>query len=121
LESAQIGVTRNIGGSPAPQPSEILLTKTIDSSSAYLLAEALWGSGTPVRIDFIKTSSKKAEVYLTVKMENTKISHYSVSDRGGSSDSLPMESLSLTFRKVTWGATPSVSPHKTAPQLQTAR
>jgi type VI secretion system secreted protein Hcp len=105
LNSCQWGVGRGIssptGGSAdressAPSVSEIVVTKSTDVASTKVLNEAYQGEGQKVQIDFCKTDKGKLEVYLTLNLENTMISGYSVSSGGDR----PTESLSLNFTKV---------------------
>ena len=105
LNSVQWGVGRGISSptgasadreSSAPSVSEITVTKDTDASSPKLLNEALQGEGKKVVIDFCKTDKGKLEVYLTITLENTMVSGYSLSSGGDR----PSESVSLNFTKV---------------------
>jgi len=105
LNSVQWGVGRGItsptGGSAdressAPSISEVVATKSTDVASTKLLNEAYQGEGKKVQIDWCKTDKGSLEVYLTVTLENTMISGYSMSSGGDR----PTESLSLNFTKV---------------------
>jgi type VI secretion system secreted protein Hcp len=105
LNSCQWGVGRGISSptgasadreSSAPSVSEIVVTKSTDVSSPKVLNEAYQGEGQKVQIDFCKTDKGKLEVFLTLNLENTMISGYSVSSGGDR----PTESLSLNFTKV---------------------
>ena len=105
LHSAQFGVGRGIGSptgaaanreSSAPSVSEFVVTKNTDKSSHALFRESLEGEGDTVQIDFCKTDKGKLEVYLTVTMENTLVSGFSMSSGGDK----PSESISLNFTKV---------------------
>src|SRR5215470_344010 len=77
LQSAQIGA----GGRPAPSPgngmsvSEIVVTKTTDSSSPQLFKESLFGEAKKVIIDFVKIDGGRA--YLRLELEGTLISSFS--------------------------------------------
>ena len=95
VQSAQMGSHRG----NAPSVSEIVITKYQDSSSTHLFREALSGSGKKVTIDFTKTDGT---VYMTVELEGTLISSYSLSGNGGDPHSKPMETLSLNFTKITF-------------------
>ena len=105
LNSCQWGIGRGIssptGGSndresSAPSVSEVVVTKNTDVSSTKVLNEGYQGEGKDVQIDFCKTDKGKLEVYLTITMNNTMISGYSLSSGGDR----PTESLSLNFTKV---------------------
>src|SRR5438309_9455361 len=91
LKSFQWGVGRGISSptgasadreSHAPSVSEIHVTKDQDVASVGLLTEALQGQGAKSKIEFCRTNKDQMEVYLTMEMEETMISGYSVS-RGG--------------------------------------
>ena len=110
LESAQLGTGRNItnptgGGAnregSAPSISEIVITKYQDSSSTHLFREALSGTGKKVTIDFVRSGDCGAP-YLSIELENTLISNFSVSGHGGDSHNKPMESLALNFTKISF-------------------
>ena len=105
LNSCQWGVGRGISSptgasadreSSAPSVSEIVVTKATDASSTKILNEAYQGEGQKCQIDFCKTDKGKLEVYLTVTIEDTMVSGYSLSSGGDR----PSESLSLNFTKV---------------------
>ena len=105
LNSFQWGVGRGISSptgasadreSSAPSVSEITVTKDNDVASTKLLNEAYQGEGKTVTIDFCKTDKDKLEAYLTLTLENTMVSGYSISSGGDR----PSESLALNFTKV---------------------
>src|SRR6516164_8766986 len=105
LKSCQWGVGRGISSptgaaadreSSAPSVSEIVVAKDTDASSPKLLNEAYQGEGQKVQIDFCKTDKGKLEVYLTINLENTMVSGFSLS----SGSDRPSESVSLNFTKV---------------------
>lgn len=113
LNSAQVGGNRNVTAATgrgssreagAPTISEIVVTKDLDNTSTALTRLALWGEGKKVTIDFVKTDKDGKEVgtYLSVELENTLISSYSVSGAVGDSTHQPMESLALNFTKITY-------------------
>ena len=106
LDSFQWGVGRDIssptGGSAdreasAPSVSEIVVTKSTDSSSPKLLNEALQGEGKSVMIDFCKSDKGKLTPYLEFDLTNTLISGFKMSSGGDR----PTESISLNFAKFT--------------------
>lgn len=107
LESAQCGVNRHIEtatgrganrSAGAPSLSEITCTKNLDKASVNIFKASLSGEGKKCVIDFCRTEGDKVEKYLTITLENTLISSYSISGHGGSGT--PMESLSLNFTKI---------------------
>lgn len=108
LTSAQLGVQRRVNTTgrgtnreaSTPSVSEIVVTKDVDSASSDLFRMSLWGEGKKVTIDFV--SSDQTVPYLSIELENTLISNYSVSGHGGSAHDTPMESLSLNFTKVSY-------------------
>lgn len=116
LDSAQLGINRHVTSptgrgtnreAAVPAVSELIVTKSLDISSTQLYKLSLWGEGKKVTIDFVKTDKAGKEIapYLSVELENTLISSYSVSGTGGSATSRPMESLALNFTKITYTQT----------------
>jgi type VI secretion system secreted protein Hcp len=111
LQSAQIAPHRSVSQTTgrqgsreasAPNISEIIVTKNQDSASSSLFRASLMGEGKKVKIDFCKTDNNVPVPYMTIELENTLISNYSISGSGGDSQSRPMESLSLNFTKITF-------------------
>lgn len=106
LDSFHWGVGRAIGtaarGSLSREHSEvsiseITVTKRMDASSPKLLLDALAGKlDNKVDIKMTTTTKGKVETFLTLKLEDTGISGYSVSSGGD----MPVESLSLNFTKI---------------------
>jgi type VI secretion system secreted protein Hcp len=110
IGSFQWGIGRGIGAptggssdreGSTPSVSEIVVTKSNDSASNNLMRAALGlppaGEGKNVQVDFCKTNTDNPEVYLTILLENTLVSGWSVSSGGDR----PTESVSLNFTKVT--------------------
>lgn len=105
LGSMQFGVGRAIStpaGSASnreasePSVSEIVITKTFDSSSPKFFTEACTGAaGKTVKIDLVSTGSPGA-TYTQYTLTNTLVSAYSVSSGGDR----PSESISLSFTKI---------------------
>src|SRR5690242_15364163 len=93
LESVQLGFQRGTGG----RQDEIFITKFTDSASTSLFRASLFGEGVEAKIDFVATDPAKP--YLQIKMTNTMISSYNVSNSGDR----PMESLSLNYAKIEYG------------------
>jgi type VI secretion system secreted protein Hcp len=106
LNSFQWGASRHIGtaarGSTTrehsePNLSEVTVTKLTDVASPKLFLDAVAGKlDSKVSIKFTTTTKGKVETFLTYEMENTGLSHYSMSSGGEA----PMESLSLNFTKI---------------------
>jgi type VI secretion system secreted protein Hcp len=107
LNSFQWGVGRSVGTAARgaysrehsePALSEITVTKVTDVSSPKLMLDAVAGKlDNKVDIKFTTTTKGKVETFLTFKMENTGISHYSINSGGD----MPTEHLSLNFTKIT--------------------
>lgn len=118
LQSAQMVVGRRIGSSgrgastrePAtPSISEIVVTKSMDNASNELFTEALNGKGKKVTIDFVRVENGKEVTYMSIELENTLISGYSIGGSGGDSHDKPTETLALNFTKITYSTKPTVS------------
>jgi type VI secretion system secreted protein Hcp len=107
LHSFQWGVSRHIGTAQRsmhgrehsePNLSEITVTKATDASTPKLFLDAVAGKlDNKVTIKFTTTVKGKVETFLTWELENTGLSHYSLSSGGDN----PMESLALNFTKIT--------------------
>ena len=108
LQSCQLGTHSSVTGAggagreaSVSSINEIVATKSQDASTTALFRLSLWGEGKKFEIDFIKLEDKLPCTYLSIELENTLISSYSVSGHGGSAHGRPMESLSLNFTKMT--------------------
>ena len=107
LHSFQWGAGRAIGSalgtdvsreSSNPSLSEVTVTKATDVSSPKLFLDSVAGKlDSKVTIKFTTTTKGKVETFLTYELENTGLSHYSMSSGGEA----PMESLSLNYTKIT--------------------
>lgn len=111
LHSFQFGVGRGVssgaGGaqreSSAPSISEIVITKTFDTSSAKLYQDSVAGNfDTKVEIKMTTTTKNKVETFLTYELKDCGISSYSLSSGGDN----PVESLSLNFTNIMVTPTP---------------
>jgi len=94
----------------APNVSEIVITKSMDSASMALWNQSLNGEGVTIQIDFVKSGGNKSP-YLTYTLQNALISGY---QPGPSRSDGLTESLSLNFTKMTFdthGTGPDVSGH----------
>ena len=107
LNSFQWGVGRGISSptgsaadreSSTPSVSEIVVTKSTDSSSPKLLYASLTRTQGSAHIDFCKTSSDNGQLapYLSFDLTNTLISGFSISSGGDR----PTESITLNFAKI---------------------
>jgi type VI secretion system secreted protein Hcp len=107
LNSFQWGASRHIGTAARgattrehsePSLSEITVTKLSDVASPKLFLDSVAGKlDSKVMIKFTTTTKGKVETFLTYELENTGLSHYSMSSGGEA----PMESLSLNYTKIT--------------------
>jgi type VI secretion system secreted protein Hcp len=116
INSVQFGANRNIstpvGASSkreasAPKISEIMITKTLDSTSTALFQESVIGKSGKVDIHLTETGSDKLQTYLELTLTNVLISGYSVSSGGDR----PVESLTLNFTKIEYKYTPYDDKH----------
>lgn len=108
IESVQFGVARAItmeSGRMAnreatrPTLSEVTLTKIADNSATALFKEAVTGAaGKKAVIKFVQTGADKVVEYMTYTLEDCLVSSYSIS---GTGESDPVESISLSFSKIT--------------------
>ena len=116
LESCQLGTSlkmsnpmgagENRENSRILSSGEIVITKISDTSnSTQLFRESLQGEGKKVVIDFVKND---ATVYLSIALENTIISSYSISGNS-SGENRPMETISLNFTKIIYKVIPAAS------------
>jgi type VI protein secretion system component Hcp len=102
LKSVQIGQMRPT----ATKRSEIVVTKSQDSSSADIFNRSLYGEGLTVQIDLMKPGKKSP--YLTYTLQDT---HFSGFFPGNHSSD---ERVTLDFAKMTYDthdAAPDVSRH----------
>jgi len=122
LQSAQLGTNRNITTptgrgtnreASAPATQEIVITKLQDSVSTALYRETLGGEGKLIVIAFVKEDGTTS---MTLVLQNTLMSSYSVSGHGGVTDSRPTESLSINFTNITFEMSPT-SPDTTHSQV----
>jgi type VI secretion system secreted protein Hcp len=107
LNSFQWGASRHIGTAARgattrehsePSLSEITVTKLSDVASPKLFLDSVAGKlDSKVTIKFTTTTKGKVETFLTYELENTGLSHYSMSSGGEA----PVEALSLNYTKIT--------------------
>jgi type VI secretion system secreted protein Hcp len=92
----------------APSISEVVVSKTMDSSSTAIFNEACVGTAQEVKIDLVETGADQLNTYLEVTLTNAMISGYSVSSGGDR----PSESISFNFTKIVMRYTPYDDQHK---------
>ncbi len=109
LGSAQLGVGRNrrspsgTGTAREVLPvQEIIVTKNQDDASTALFKQSLWGEPAKVEIDFVKAENGKETTYMSVTLEGTLLSSYSVSGHGGGAEGKPMESLVFNAQTMSY-------------------
>ncbi len=120
LQSVQVNTPRrNIAGPTsgganreAPAIQEIVVSKMQDATSTALYRESLVGKGRLIVIAFVKED----KTFMTLVLQNTLISSYSVSGHGDSNRPTPMESFSLNFTSITYEPSPK-SPDTTQRSL----
>lgn len=98
--TSTVGAGKNRESS-MPSISEITITKNMDDASPKLFEEACVGDGKKYIIHLTKTG-EGAEVYTEFELEDCMISGYSQSSGGDR----PVESVSLSFSKITMKYTP---------------
>ena len=90
--------------SPAPRastrpcPSDISFTKLLDKASPLLAAKTMAGTPIPKATLTGRKAGDRQQEYLKIEFTDLLVSSYQT---GGSSQSLPMESISLNFSKMT--------------------
>jgi type VI secretion system secreted protein Hcp len=105
IGSVQFGVGRGIstpvGASAkreasAPNISEVVITKLMDTTSPLFFQEALVGKAVQATIELVETGSDQLNTYCVIDLTNAMISGYSVSSSGDR----PSESITLNFTKI---------------------
>lgn len=82
-----------------PDLTEVTVSKIMDGASTSLFKETLAGvNGCKVLIDIVKTGADKIEKYVSYELEDCLLSNY---EMDGYSDSAPIESLAISFGKIT--------------------
>ena len=113
LESVVLGVNRHVTSSTAagdnreasaPPVSEIVVSKAQDIASTNLYRQSAHGMGQKVIIDFVATDSKNGVPYMSLELENVLITNHSISGHGGTSNSVPMETMTLSATKMTYSS-----------------
>lgn len=110
LVSVQFGTGRGISSptgaaykreTSSPDISEIVITRMMDKYSALFYQESVSGTGRSMTIYLTQGSGKTATTYLTIKLENTLVSGYTVSHGGDK----PSEAITLNFTKIEYKST----------------
>ena len=113
VSSFQWGVSNGaaVGGRGASQPTadDIVITKTIDASSALLLGACLSGKVVKTGVfTFEKDRSTKAAAevkFLQIKLTNVLVSSYDIGDASGANNA-PTDRVSFSFQKIEFDYTP---------------
>src|SRR4051794_27413937 len=91
LDSAQFGVSGHVTNptgqgtnrdATAPSISEVIVTKTQDIATTGLFQQAFDAKGRKVVIDFVAKDSKNDVPSLSIELEKTVISNYTISGDG---------------------------------------
>ena len=112
LLSTSIGIHRHTtkvagGGSREgahPEIQEIHVSKHFDKATPKILQDAVAGTfEKKVEIKWVTTTKDKVDTYFHVELKDTGISNY---QQGSGPDSVPMETLTLNFAKITFSPSP---------------
>ena len=124
VSSLQFGVGRGISSqagsmsnreSTMPSVSEVVITKSMDASSALLLKESFAGSeGVTVVLAMVRTGKDMPEEVGRIVLENVLVSSYSMSSGGDR----PQESVSLNFSKVEFDLKGADVANKNGPNIK---
>lgn len=77
--------------------TDIVVTKTQNTSSSAFFKEATVGEGVPCTIHFVQDGGLHGEVYMELILTNAMISHF---NQHGSESGRPSESMSFSFTKL---------------------
>jgi type VI secretion system secreted protein Hcp len=118
VSSFSWGVSNNgspAGAAPRAVVDDIIITKTIDLSSARVMQNCSVGKTIPTgTLSFFKSigSQKAQKEYLKITLTDVFVASYEISDPGGA-DTVPTERISLNFAKIEYEYIPqSGSPIK---------
>jgi type VI protein secretion system component Hcp len=104
LMSSQLGIQlKNYlspDGGETPTSFEIVVTKNRDGCTGQLFKESIDGTAKKVKIDFLMPEKVENSVYLSLELENTIITSYSICGDGNSVQN-SMETLVLNATKIT--------------------
>ena len=88
-------------GRSAPKVGEIVVTKATDQASPKLAEASASGRVFPsAQIHLVNAGA--ASAYLTYKLNSVRVTSYTVNGSGLDDGSIPTETLSLNFDKITW-------------------
>ncbi|MEQ1929300.1 MAG: type VI secretion system tube protein Hcp [Parvularculaceae bacterium] len=86
-----------------PSVGEIVVTKATDQASPKLAEASASGRVFPsAQIHLVNAGA--ASAYLTYKLNSVRVTSYTVNGSGLDDGSIPTETLSLNFDKITWRA-----------------
>jgi type VI secretion system secreted protein Hcp len=113
LQSCQFGLGRGISTPVGTSKfeasvSEVVVTKTMDSTSPLLRQEGMIGKAVKAIVEFTM-SDKLQTVYLHIEMEDAMVSGYSVSGGGDR----PSDVISINFRTINFKYTVATAPPST--------
>ncbi len=113
VSSFHVGASRSVhagshGGknreTSEPVLSEVTVTKVMDSATTKLFLDAVAGDlSNKVKFKFTTTTKDKVDTYAEFELEKVGVSGFSL---GASTDSHPVETLSLNYTKIVWSITP---------------
>lgn len=110
LDSWSTGHTQGAGGSTSTAGArtagrvdmqDFHFTKKVDKASAALAFHCANGKHIKEAVLEVCRASEKKEKYLEIKMNDVVVSSYQLAG-SGSSDSVPMEQLSLNYGRIEW-------------------
>ncbi|QQS41849.1 MAG: type VI secretion system tube protein Hcp [Acidobacteriota bacterium] len=114
IDSAQLGyagprpplLKNKPGGSVV---SEITITKIADSTTPQMLRHLHNNEGRKVKIHFVKSDGPKEAPYISIELENTLISSYSIVNQPGGKANY-YETIALNYTKITYNTSPISTP-----------
>jgi type VI secretion system secreted protein Hcp len=121
VDDFQFAVSRGISMEPGntsnrevtyPEISELTISKIMDGASTGLFKESLTGStGCKVLIDIVKTGADRIEKFVAYELEDCLLSNYEID---AYSNAAPVESISISFAKITMSYTAGDRSNKAA-------
>jgi type VI secretion system secreted protein Hcp len=94
------------GGTGRPVAQDFHFTKDTDAASPKLFLACASGTHFPSATLSVKRGGPRSDVYLTIKLEQVVVSSYQINGAAGAGATVPQESLSLNFTKITMTFTP---------------
>ncbi len=93
--------------SGTPELHEITISRTLDAASPLIFMHCAKGKHFPkATITQFKSTGEDALAYLTIELENVKITSYGVQVSGSGGGTEPFDSFSLAYTKATYTYTP---------------